>query len=181
MKKLIKRGFAALLALTLALGMSVSAFAIEGTAEAKAVAQKDYQLTNPDTKSPEETFTFTATAKGATDATNPNGSAVTTADMPHLTITVDKYNEGEAGSADCKHDLVVTPDKDFPSVGIYTYDVTETKGDTGRLQRGKAAAEGHGFPRCRNQRAESGLRLHNRWEQGKRPRQHLLRRCSAGG
>lgn len=82
MKKLIKRGFAALLALTLALGMSVSAFAIEGTAEAKAVAQKDYQLTNPDTKSPEETFTFTATAKGATDATNPNGSAVTTADMP---------------------------------------------------------------------------------------------------
>lgn len=130
MKKLIKRGFAALLALTLALGMSVSAFAIEGTAEAKAVAQKDYQLTNPDTKSPEETFTFTATAKGATDATNPNGSAVTTADMPHLTITVDKYNEGEAGSADCKHDLVVTPDKDFPSVGIYTYDVTETKGDT---------------------------------------------------
>ena len=78
MKKLIKRGFAALLALTLALGMSVSAFAIEGTAEAKAVAQKDYQLTNPDTKSPEETFTFTATAKGATDATNPNGSAVST-------------------------------------------------------------------------------------------------------
>ena len=36
MKKLIKRGFAALLALTLALGMSVSAFAAEGTADTKA-------------------------------------------------------------------------------------------------------------------------------------------------
>lgn len=48
MKKLIKRGFAALLALTLALGMSVSAFAIEGTTDtATAVAKKDYQLTNP--------------------------------------------------------------------------------------------------------------------------------------
>lgn len=45
MKKLIKRGFAALLALTLALGMSVSAFAVEGTADTKtAVAKKDYQL-----------------------------------------------------------------------------------------------------------------------------------------
>lgn len=59
MKKLIKRGFAALLALTLALGMSVSAFAIEGTTDtATAVAKKDYQLTNPDTTSPAETFTL---------------------------------------------------------------------------------------------------------------------------
>lgn len=126
MKKLIKRGFAALLALTLALGMSVSAFAADGT----AVAEKDYQLTNPDTTSPEETFTFTAEAANVTDATNSDGTAVTKEQMPHLTITVDKYNEGAAGSADCKHDLVVTQDKDFPSVGIYTYDVTETKGDT---------------------------------------------------
>lgn len=133
MKKLIKRGFAALLALTLALGMSVSAFAAEGTADTKtatAVAQKDYQLTNPNTTSPEETFTFTATAKEVTDATNEKGDPLTVADMPSLTITVDKYNEGEAGSADRKHDLLVKADKDFPSVGIYTYDVTETKGDT---------------------------------------------------
>lgn len=41
MKKLIKRGFAALLALTLALGMSVSAFAAEGPAATEpAVAEK---------------------------------------------------------------------------------------------------------------------------------------------
>ena len=67
---------------------------------------------------------------GATDAINPDGTAVTKKDMPNLTITVDKYNEGEASSAGSKHDLVVKADKDFPSVGIYTYDVTETKGDT---------------------------------------------------
>ena len=115
MKKLIKRGLAALLALTLALGMSVSAFAAEGTAdtgtaEAKAVTEKDYQLTHTDTqsKSPEETFTFTATAAKVTDANNPDGTAVTTEQMPKLTITVDKYNEGEAGSADSKKALHFT-------------------------------------------------------------------------
>lgn len=103
MKKLIKRGFAALLALTLALtlalGMSVSAFAAdEAAAAASAVTKKDYQLTNSDTqsKSPEETFTFTAEAAKVTDANNPDGSAVTTAQMPKLTISVDKYNEGES-------------------------------------------------------------------------------------
>lgn len=142
MKKLIKRGFAALLALTLALGMSVSAFAIEGTADtATAVAKKDYRLTNPDTTSPAETFTFTATAKGVTDATNPDGTAVTTEQMPNLTITVDKYNEGEAGSANSKKDLRVTPDKPFPSVGIYTYTVTETDGKTAGVTYNKEKLE----------------------------------------
>ena len=137
MKKLIKRGFAALLALTLALGMSVSAFAADGT----AVAKKNYQLTNSDTTSPEETFQFTAKAEGATDAINSDGTAVTTADMPNLTITVDKYNEGEAGSANSKKDLRVTPDKDFPSVGVYTYTVTETDGKTAGVTYNKEKLE----------------------------------------
>ncbi len=67
MKKLIKRGFAALLALTLALGMSVSAFAVEGTADTKtAVAKKDYQQINPNTTSPAEDFHFTVEKVGAT-------------------------------------------------------------------------------------------------------------------
>ena len=134
MKKLIKRGFAALLALTLALGMSVSAFAAEGTADTKtatAVAQKDYQLTNDKTTSPAETFTFTATAEGATDAINKDGSAVTKEQMPNLTITPISYAAGAAGSAaNSKQDLLVKPDKDFPSVGVYTYTVTETDGKT---------------------------------------------------
>lgn len=132
MKKLIKRGFAALLALTLALGMSVSAFAAEGTtATEPAVAEKDYRLTNPNTTSPEETFQFTVTKVGVTDATDEHGNKLTEADMPNLTITPVSYKEGGAGSADSKQKLVVTPDKDFPNVGIYTYKVTEKAGDTG--------------------------------------------------
>lgn len=143
MKKLIKRGFAALLALTLALGMSVSAFAIEGTADTKtAVAKKDYQLTNPDTTSPAETFTFTATAKEVTDATNPDGTAVTTEQMPNLTITPVSYAAGAAGSAaNSKQDLLVKPDKAFPSVGVYTYTVTETDGKTAGVTYNKEKLE----------------------------------------
>ena len=88
MKKLIKRGFAALLALTLALGMSVSAFAAEGPAATEpAVAEKDYRLTNDKTTSPEETFQFTVTKVGVTDATDEHGNKLTEADMPNLTIT----------------------------------------------------------------------------------------------
>ena len=129
MKKLIKRGFAALLALTLALGMSVSAFAVEGTADTKtAVAKKDYQQINPNTTSPAEDFHFTVEKVGATDATNPDGTAVTLDQMPNLTITPVSYAAGAAGSADSKKGLDVTPDKDFPSVGVYTYTVTETDG-----------------------------------------------------
>lgn len=142
MKKLIKRGFAALLALTLALGMSVSAFAVEGTADTKtAVAKKDYQQINPDTTSPAEDFHFTVEKVGATDATNPDGTAVTLDQMPNLTITPVSYKQGEAGSANSKKGLDVTPDKDFPSVGIYTYDVTETKGDTAGVGYNKEKLE----------------------------------------
>ena len=131
MKKLIKRGFAALLALTLALGMSVSAFAIEGTAAAGiAIAKKDYQRTNLNTTSPAETFTFTAEAENVTDANNPDGSKVTKEQMPSLTIDPISYNDGEAGSDTRVKDLRITSNKDFPSVGIYTYKVTETPGNT---------------------------------------------------
>ena len=139
MKKLIKRGFAALLALTLALGMSVSAFAADGT----AVAKKDYQLTNPGTTSPEETFHFTVTKVGVTDATNPDGTAVTTEQMPDLTITAVTYAAGDAGnSATSKQDLVVTtPATAFPSVGIYTYTVTETDGKTAGVTYNKEKLE----------------------------------------
>lgn len=139
MKKLIKRGFAALLALTLALGMSVSAFAADGT----AVAKKDYQLTHTDnnSESPAEDFHFTAKAVSVTDANNPDGSAVTTEQMPNLTITPVSYGAGAAGSATSKQDLVVKADKDFPSVGVYTYEVTETDGKTAGVTYNKEKLE----------------------------------------
>lgn len=132
MKKLIKRGFAALLALTLALGMSVSAFAVDGPADTKAaVVRKEYQRTNTDTTSPAETFTFTAEAEKVTDATKVDGTPLTKDDMPELTIAPVVYEEGEAGSATSVKDLVVTtPVTDFPNVGVYTYKVTETASNT---------------------------------------------------
>ena len=127
MKKLIKRGFAALLALTLALGMSVSAFAVDGT----AVAKKDYRLTNSGTTSPAETFQFTVEKVDVTDATKTDGTPLTKDDMPDLTIADVSYAAGEAGSATRVKDLVVTtPVTAFPNVGIYTYKVTETASNT---------------------------------------------------
>ncbi len=152
MKKLIKRGFAALLALTLALGMSVSAFAVEGTADTKpAVAKKDYRLTNPNTTSPEEDLPVYCEKVGVTDATDPARQyADPGPDMPNLTITPVSYTAaGGAGSADSKKSLDVTPDKDFPSVGIYTYTVTETEGDIAGVGYSKQEldADGHGLPR----------------------------------
>ena len=144
MKNLIKRGFAALLALTLALGMSVSAFAAEGTADTKtAVAKKDYQLTHTDnnSESPAEDFHFTATATDVTDANNPDGSKVTLDQVPNLTIAPVSYKKGEAGSADSVKGFDVTPDKDFPSVGVYTYEVTETDGKTAGVTYNKEKQE----------------------------------------
>ena len=127
MKKLIKHGFAALLALTLALGMSVSAFAVDGA----AVAKKDYRLTNSGTTSPAETFQFTVEKVGVTDATKTDGTPLTKDDMPDLTIADVSYAAGEAGSANSVKDLVVTtPATAFPTVGVYTYKVTETPGNT---------------------------------------------------
>ena len=144
MKKLIKRGFAALLALTLALGMSVSAFAVEGTTDtATAVAKKDYQLTHTDndSESPAEDFHFTAKATDVTDANNPDGSKVTLDQVPNLTIIPVSYKKGEAGSANSVKSFDVTPDKNFPSVGVYTYEVTETDGKTAGVTYNKEKLE----------------------------------------
>lgn len=128
MKNLIKRGFAALLALTLALGMSVSAFAADAGTQ---VAKKDYRLTNSGTTSPAETFQFTVEKVGVTDATKTDGTPLTKDDMPDLTIADVSYAAGEAGSANSVKGLVVTtPATAFPTVGVYTYKVTETPGNT---------------------------------------------------
>lgn len=126
MKKLIKRGFAALLALTLALGMSVSAFAAAG----EPTVKKDYQLTNAGTTSPEETFQFTVEKVGVTDGTKADGSPLTEDDMPNLTIAAATYTAGGAGSANEVQNLTISHTAPFPNVGVYTYTVTETKGNT---------------------------------------------------
>lgn len=125
MNKFVKRGCTVLLALTLALGMSVSAFAA-----GEPTVKKDYQLTNAGTTSPEETFQFTVEKVGVTDGTKADGSPLTKDDMPNLTIEDVSYADGEAGSANSVKPLVVKADRAFPNVGIYTYTVTEEAGDT---------------------------------------------------
>lgn len=186
MKKLIKRGFAALLALTLALGMSVSAFAAEGPAATEpAVAEKDYRLTNSDnnSKSPAEEFQFTVEKVGVTDATDEHGNKLTEADMPNLTITPVNYKDGGAGSADSKQKLVVTPDKDFPNVGIYTYKVTEKAGDTAGVTYSKQ--ELTLIATVYHEGQEKDMTVSYVFKDGAtknpRHRQQLLRRCSVRG
>ena len=61
--------------------------------------------------------------------------------MPDLTITDVSYAAGAAGSATSKQDLVVTPKSDFPSVGVYTYTVTETDGKTAGVTYNKEKLE----------------------------------------
>ena len=125
MNKFVKRGCTVLLALTLALGMSVSAFAAD-----EPTVKKDYQLTNADTTSPEETFQFTVKKVGVTDGTKADGSPLTEDDMPNLTIAAATYTAGGAGSANEVKNLTISHTAPFPNVGVYTYTVKETKGNT---------------------------------------------------
>ena len=126
MNKFVKRGCTVLLALTLALGMSVSAFAADTT---DAAVQKIYRAANSGTTSPAETFTFKVEKVSVTDGTKADGSPLTEADMPELTISNADYNEGAASDTAVKN-LTITPKTNFPNVGVYTYKVTEVAGDT---------------------------------------------------
>ena len=125
MNKFVKRGCTVLLALTLALGMSVSAFAAD-----EPTVKKDYQRTNPGTTSPEETFKFTVTADSMTEAYDENGNLLTKKDMPALTIDPAHYAGGGAGSENEVQNLTIRHTAPFPNVGVYTYTVKETKGNT---------------------------------------------------
>lgn len=125
MNKFVKRGCTVLLALTLALGMSVSAFAA-----GVPTVKKDYKLANSGTTSPEETFQFTVQKVGVTDGTKADGSPLTTEDMPNLTIADATYAAGDAGSANEVKNLTISHTAPFPNVGVYTYTVKETKGNT---------------------------------------------------
>ena len=122
MNKYLKRGFTGLLALTLAAGMSVPAFA----ADTDAAVKKDYRLTNAGTVSPAERFGFVVEKVSVTEGTRADGSALTLDDMPALSISSADYAAGENG----EKNLIITPASAFPNVGVYTYRVTETAGDT---------------------------------------------------
>ena len=139
MKKLLSLGLAAMLAF----GLATTSFAATDDAAAEptatptytdmsqAVIKKVYAATNSDTTSPAETFNFTIERTDVSDA----AAGITKDNMPLPTIGVVEYAAGEAGSATKEKQLIVNlNDADgnsiYSSVGVYTYTIRETPGDT---------------------------------------------------
>ena len=139
MKKLL----ATMLALVCAVGMSITALAVDGAAStpsdpssttssepeynylpadgtATVTITKDYQLTNAGTVSPAETFYFSIERTSVSDAAD----GVTVVNMPLPTIGNVAYNAGDAGSANAKKNITVAL-PEYTSVGIYTYTIKE--------------------------------------------------------
>lgn len=127
MKKLISL----MLALMLVLSLGTVAFADGGeetTYEdmSTVTLTKEYKLTNAGTTSPAEEFTFsTLTCTEVTDA----AASVTTQNAPVPTIGKVSYAAGDAGSANKTKSITITLPQ-YSSVGIYTYNFTETDGAT---------------------------------------------------
>ena len=137
----MKKCFALLLTLLLALGLTATAFAVEGETPTRPSVTVDgqtyeditevpitklYQLVNDGTVSPAETFRFSIAADSVTD------SAITAAaDMPAFTpSTFDiAFSEGAATAAGASSSFAL-PLPEFSSVGIYTYKITESAGST---------------------------------------------------
>lgn len=137
----MKKCFALLLTLLLALGLTATAFAVEGETPTRPSITVDgqtyeditevpitklYQLVNDGAVSPAETFRFSIAADSVTD------SAITAAaDMPVFTpSTFDiAFSEGAATAAGASGSFAL-PLPEFSSVGIYTYKITESAGST---------------------------------------------------
>ena len=119
------------LALVLVLSMSTVAFAAEGEETthkdmSTVTLIKEYKLTNDDTTSPAETFSFSALH--CTDVKDA-GVGVTADNAPVPTIVSVSYKAGEAGGENARKNITITLPT-YTSVGIYTYTFTETDGGT---------------------------------------------------
>lgn len=127
--KRVKRLFACLLALTMMLGLSATAFAeeqptagkVQTPTDGKVTFEKEYKLEGKGT-SPEENFSFQVAFDRVTDASN-------TAQKNLPTVSQIHYNAGEAGSETCKKPVTVNLPA-YNSVGIYYYTITEEAGRT---------------------------------------------------
>ena len=140
MKKII----AMLLALVMICSLATVAFAATTDSDGDFVdettitIEKEYKLTNEGTKSPAETFTFTAlTCTSITNVgLNAKGDAYYTIDgadntlaAPVPTITSIEYAAGDAGSANAKKTATITMPK-YEAVGVYTYTFNEKDNNT---------------------------------------------------
>lgn len=117
----MKKFISLLLALLLVTSLGAPAFA-EGNQDASF--GKTYKLANPDTTSPAETFTFEFSNGQVTDAAKGTVAPA----IPDSSVT---FAAGEATSAGDMNNVAVDLSAiDWPSVGIYTYDVKEVPGST---------------------------------------------------
>lgn len=119
-----KKLLAGVLTCTMVFAMGMTAFAADGNVGAGM--KKSYKLVNDGTVSPAEIFNFTATCTGVSDTAD----GVTKDNAPKLTIGDAVYAAGAATVDGTETILTIKPDKDFPSVGIYTYQVNETERNT---------------------------------------------------
>lgn len=117
MKKLLSLALALIMVLTL----SVAVFAAENQ---DATFSLTYELVNDGTSNPAETFTFTFTNGQVTEASA--GAAAPA--IPNATVTFDAGTATVAGLK--KQVSVALSEVEWPSVGIYTYDVKQVAGST---------------------------------------------------
>lgn len=117
MKKLLSLALALIMVLTL----SVAVFAAENQ---DATFSLTYKLVNDGTSNPAETFTFTFTNGQVTEASA--GAAAPA--IPNATVTFDAGTATVAGLK--KQVSVALSEVEWPSVGIYTYDVQQVAGST---------------------------------------------------
>lgn len=126
----VEKLLAGVLSISLAMGVSVMpAFAaqVQGPPYedmSRVYLTKNYELTNTDTISPEETFTFTIDPVTVTDASE----GIEAADYKPIVGDV-TYAQGEAGSAS-KTKKIEIKLPEYDSVGVYTYIIHEAAGNS---------------------------------------------------
>lgn len=117
----MKKFLAFLLAAMLLLSVGAVAVA-EETKVKDATIGKVVTITGTDAKMPVETFNFTIINNSVTDAAD----GVTSENMPTPTLASVTFNEGDTGTE--KNISITYPT--YASVGIYSYTVKETPGNT---------------------------------------------------
>ena len=135
--KRVKRLFACLLALTMMLGLSATAFADQTAGKVQKPAnggtvtfEKEYKLVG-DGISPAETFEFTITKAGVVEngGVDAEKQGIPTVEAVHYNqSTQDAPNEGATTAGHKKNVTVTLPT--YSSVGVYSYTITETPGTT---------------------------------------------------
>lgn len=125
--KRVKRLFACLLALTMILGLSATAFAADGestpTDQETVIIKKVYKLANAETTSPAEIFTLQQVGDGKVV----DGEAT---EAPALgTITGASFAQGAATVAGATRNITVALPT-YTNVGVYEYKLGESLGTT---------------------------------------------------